>query len=183
MTCTRFLTAAAILMACGCTESPAGPTYVIGTIPEPQTLTVTGTVLTDSSVSPLAVSLRLDSGELIDLVGSQAQRLATLDGAQVQLRGNWGITDSTPLDSDVSLDSVRPAFAVDDFVVLAVGGRPAIDGIVGQDEGLGTYYLQLTTGDVYWFEDGTADFEALVGRRIWVTGSTEDPPLVCGVID
>jgi hypothetical protein len=131
-------------------------------------------------ISSVGVSLRLlESGELIDLVGSEAPRIAALPGAELELSGTWAGPIYAPLESDV--DPVKPAFAVGEFLVLAVGGRPAMDGILEQDEG--RYYLRLTTGDVYWFEEGPSDFDAYIGERLWVTGSVDDPPLTFGVIE
>src|SRR6185369_11059410 len=121
MTRTRLL-AAAVLIACGCRESPVGPAYSVGGVsPTPLGPTViTGTVLVDGSVSPAAVSLQLESGMLVTLVGYEAQRLGILDGAEVELRGAWTVTDSPLLDTDVSLDPVKPTFSVDRFQVKVV---------------------------------------------------------------
>jgi hypothetical protein len=65
--------------------------------------------------------------------------------------------------------------------VLVVEGRAAMDGVLEQDEG--RYYLRLATGDVFWFEEGPSEFDANIGKRIWVTGSVDDPPLTFGVIN
>lgn len=178
---THLLTAAAILMLCGCSESPSAPGYPIGTgttLPEP--IIITGTITVDSSVSPALANLRLDTGELVRLVGSEAPRLANLDGAGVQLHGDWSSPVSPPFDNDVSITSIRPSFAVAGFLVLAVGGRPAMDGLLGEADG--QYYLTLTTGSIIWLDAAPSDFEAALGRRIWVTGSMENPPLEFGVI-
>ena len=182
MTRARLLTAA-VLIACGCRESPVGPAYSVGVVsPTPLGPTViTGTVSIDGSVSPAAVSLQLESGMLVTLVGYEAQRLAILNGAEVELRGAWTVTDSPLLDTDVSLDPVRPTFSVDRFQVKVVGGRPAIDGMLGQDDG--TYYLELLDGDFVWFDSAPTDFESCLGKRVWVTGSMEDPPFMIGVIE
>ena len=87
MRCAHLLTAAAVLIACGCTESSLGPNYPVGGTPPPppEPVVLTGTI----EVSPTGVALRLESGELVDLVGSEVQRLAPLYGAQVELRGGW----------------------------------------------------------------------------------------------
>ena len=178
MTSTRILTAAAILIACGCTESSTGPRYTaIGDPPPPpEPVVVKGTIMVSSD----AVLLQLESGEIVVLVGSEAERLATLDGDEVQLHGDW-ITGEPPLETDDSLDAIRPQFAVADFLVLAVAGRPAIDGLLIKEGG--SYYLTLVSGDVLWLDDGPSVFESYVGKRIWVTGSMADPPLEFGVIE
>jgi len=130
---------------------------------------ITGTV----GVSSVGTFLRLENGGIVDIVGSEAKRLAPLDGAQVQVRGTWS--------DEIAYDLVRPALQAEVFLVLAVGGRPAIDGVLQEDEG--RYYLRLTAGDVYWFEEWPSDFDAYLGKRIWVTGSMDDPPLAFGVIE
>src|SRR5215217_7361413 len=134
MTRAQLLTAA-VLIACGCTESSVGPGNSVGgasppSLPGPSI--ITGTVSVDGSISPVAVSLRLESGALVALVGSEAQRLGILDGAEVELRGAWTILDSPLFDTDDSLSPVTPTFGVDGFQVLVVGGRAAIDGLLGQ---------------------------------------------------
>lgn len=179
MTRAQLFIAAAVLIACGCTDSSLGPTNVgvpSATPPQIPISVITGTVVTESS-TPLGVILRLDSGELVELVGSEASRLVMVDGAEVQLRGTW--TD--PLLEQLRND-VTSAFAVEEFLVLAVAGNPAMDGVLGQEDG--RYYLHLTGGDdVFWFDDAPTEFDANIGKRIWVTGSSEDPPLRFGVID
>jgi hypothetical protein len=177
---THLLTAAAMLVLSGCSESPAAPGYPIGSGTPPDPIIITGIISADSSISPAGVSLRLDTGELVRLVGSEAQRLANLDGAGVQLRGDWSSPVSPPYDSDLSLESIRPSFAVADFLVLAVGGRPAMDGLLGEADG--QYFLTLASGAVLWLNAVPSAFEAGLGLRVWVTGSMEDPPLEFGVI-
>jgi hypothetical protein len=178
MTRAHLLTAAAVLIACGCSDSSVEPNNSVGVAPPelPAPVVIRGTV----EVSSVGVSLRvLESGELIDLVGSEAQRIAPLYGAELQLSGTWTGPIYSPLESDV--DPVKPAFAVGEFLVLVVEGRAAMDGVLEQDEG--RYYLRLATGDVFWFEEGPSEFDANIGKRIWVTGSVDDPPLTFGVIN
>ena len=181
MTRTQLLTAAAVLIAYGCTESSVGPGKPVETSsptpPELQLSVITGTVVTERSRPPLQVVLRLGWGDLVELVGSQASRLAILDGAEVELRGTW--TSELLLQPPADVTS---AFAVDQFLVLEVEGRPAMDGVLGQDSG--RYYLQPTRGgDVFWFENAPSEFDADIGKRIWVTGSITDPPLRFAVIN
>lgn len=180
MTRAQLLTAAAVLIAYGCKESSLGPgTPVGGTRPIPPQLqlsVITGTVVTERSAPPLRVVLRLEWGELVELVGSQVPRLVPLDGVEVQLRGTWTSPISAPP------GDVTSVFSVSNFLVLAVAGRPAMDGVLGQEAG--SYYLDLTgADDVFWFADGPSEFDATIGKRIWVTGSIADPPLRFGVIN
>jgi hypothetical protein len=169
----QLLTAAAVLIACGCTESSVGPANPpgVGTLPEPpEQVVITGTV----GVSPDGTFLQLESGDIVDIVGSEAQRLAPLDGAQVHVRGTW-------VGGELLYNALRPALQAEVFLVLAVGGRPAMDGRLDEEEG--RYYLRLTAGDVHWFEEGPSDFADYLGKRLWVTGSMENPPLTFGVIE
>jgi hypothetical protein len=178
MTRAHLLTAAAVLIACGCSDSSVGPNNSVGVAPPelPAPVVIRGTV----ELSSVGVALRLlETGELIDIVGSEAPRIGALDGAELQLSGIWTGPIYSATDSDA--DPIKPAFAVGEFLVLAVGGRPAMDGVLEQDEG--RYYLRLTAGDVYWFEEGPSEFDANIGKRLWVTGSMEDPPLTFGVIE
>jgi hypothetical protein len=178
MTRAHLFTAAAILIACGCTESSVGPNSPAGVAPPelPAPVLIRGTV----ELSSVGVSLRLsESGELIDLVGSETERIAALYGAELQLSGTWLGPFYSGRDSDGG--PLRAAFSVGEFLVLAVGGRPAMDGVLEQNEG--RYYLQLAAGDVFWFDEGPSDFDANIGKRIWVTGSVDDPPLTFGVIE
>ena len=178
MTRAYLLTAAAFLIACDRTESSVAPNYPAGVAPPelPAPVVLRGTV----EVSSVGVSLRLlESGELIDLVGSEEPRIAALYGAELQLSGTWIGPIYSPL--DIGAGPVKPALAVAEFLVLAVAGRPAMDGLLEQDEG--RYYLRLAAGDVFWFEEGPSEFDANIGKRIWVTGSVDDPPLTFGVIE
>src|SRR6186997_2766077 len=108
MTRAQLLTAA-VLIACGCTESSVGPAYSGGGPPPPNLgpTVITGTVSIDGSASPVAVSLQLESGGVVALVGGEAQRLGILDGAKVELRGAWTVVESR-LETDDAIDSPIP---------------------------------------------------------------------------
>ena len=184
MTRAQLLTAA-VLVVCGCTESSVGPGSSGGGTPPPPPpnlgLTViTGTVSIDGSASPVAVSLQLESGAVVALVGGEAQRLGILDGAEVELRGAWTVVESR-LETDDAIDSPIPTFEVDRFQVLVVGGRAAIDGMLAEEDG--TYYVELLDGDLVWLDSAPSDFQACLGKRVWVTGSMDDPPFMIGVIE
>jgi len=176
MTRAHLFTAAAVLIACGCTESSVGPVGQVPSLPLELSV-IKGTVVTERSRPPLGVTLRFEWGEIVDLVGAEVPRLVSLDAAEVQLSGTW-ISPGSP---SLSVGPVRSAFKVAEFLVLAVGGRPAMDGVLGKEED--RYYLRPTSGDVVWFEAGPSEFGANIGKRIWVTGSMEDPPLRFGVIN
>jgi hypothetical protein len=184
MTRAQLLTAA-VLIACGCTESSVGPgSSGGGTPPPPPNLgltVITGTVSIDGLASRRAVSLQLESGGVVALVGAEAQRLRILDGAEVELRGAWTVGDGSRLETDDAIDSPIPTFEVDRFQVLVVGGRAAIDGMLAEE--YGTYYVELLDGDLVWLDSAPSDFQSCLGKRVWVTGSVDDPPFMIGVID
>jgi len=102
-------------------------------------------------------------------------------GAEVEVNGAWTILDSPLLEADVPLDPLGPTFQVDRFQVLVVGGRAAIDGLLGEDNG--AYYLELLAGNRIWLNSAPSDFKSCLGKRVWVTGSVDDPPFMIGVID
>jgi hypothetical protein len=166
-----------LLIACGCRESSGLDTSVDSTGPSSDLIAITGTVVADASVSPLQIYLLDGTDQRVNVVGSEAQRLASLDGAKVQLRGSWIGKVLPPFVHE----SVSPRFAITGFLVLAVGGRQAMDGVVGEEEG--RYYLRLTAGNAYWFKTTPSEFKDYIGKRIWVTGWLDNSALTYGVID
>ena len=178
MTRARLLTAVAVVIACGCTESVAPDESVglKGGFP-PDLESIKGTVIADAAAAPVQVYVQVGADERVKIVGSEAHQLVSLAGAEVELHGRWA-GQALPVFID---EPVRPPFALAEFVVLAVGGRRAMDGVLGENEG--RYYLRLTAGDAYWFDDTPSEFDTYIGRRIWVTGWLDRPPLTYGVID
>jgi len=172
MTRAQLLTAVAVLIACSCRDS----TEPIVTRPGPSDQTsITGTVIADASLSPVQIYLLDGTDQRVAVIGSEAQRLASLDGAQVQLSGNWISKVLPPLVHQ----SVSPRFALTGFLVLAVGGHQAMDGVLEQDAG--RYYLRRTGADAYWFKTTPSEFSDYIGKRIWVTG-WDNSALTYGVI-
>jgi hypothetical protein len=47
----------------------------------------------------------------------------------------------------------------------------------------GTYYVELLGGDLVWLDSAPSDFSSCLGKRVWVTGSLDDPPFMIGVIE
>ena len=178
MTRARLLTAVAVVIACGCTESVAPDESVglKGGVP-PDLESIKGTVIADAAAAPVQVYVQVGADERVKIVGLEAHQLVSLDGAEVELHGRWA-SQALPVFID---EPVRPPFALAEFVVLAVGGRRAMDGVLGENEG--RYYLRLTAGDAYWFGDTPSAFDTYIGKRIWVTGWRDRPPLTYGVID
>ena len=178
MTRARLLTAVAVVIACGCTESvaPDESVGIKGGVP-PDLESIKGTIIADAAVAPVQVYVQLGADERVHVVGSNAHQLLSLVGAEVELHGRWA-GQALPVFID---EPVRPPFALADFVVLAVAGRQAMDGVLGENEG--RYYLRLTAGDAYWLDDMPSEFSTYVGRRIWVTGWIDRRPMTYGVID
>ena len=179
MTRAHLLTAVAVVIACGCTKSSVGPDDSVGIKGgyPPALESMRGTVVADAAVLPVQVYLQVGADERVKVVGSDVHRLVSLDGARVLLHGRWA-SQALPEFID---EPVSPPFALADFVVLAVGGREAMDGVLGED--LGRYYLRLTAGDAYWFANAPSEFNSHLGQRIWVTGWRDRAPLTYGLID
>jgi hypothetical protein len=123
------------------------------------------------------VMLRTGDGRDILLVGANLASVASVDSAEVEVRGAW---------------AVNGALEVNDFVVRSVEGAPAMDGILiaqydgsGQDLVGGTllgYALQLTRGGLIALTDPPADLIAHLGERVWVTGDPNAAPTAFGFI-
>jgi hypothetical protein len=178
MTRARLLTAVAVVIACGCTESvaPDESVGIKGRFPS-DLESIKGTIIADAAAAPVQVYVQVGADERVRIVGSEAHQLVSLDGAEVELHGRWA-GQALPVFID---EPVRPPFALADFVVLAVGGRQAMDGVLGED--LGRFYLRLTAGDAYWFASAPSEFNAHIGKRIWVTGWRDRAGLTYGLID
>ena len=187
MTRARLLAAASALVLLGCSNDfPVSPDAPFNP-GKPELTGITGRVVADPGFGQQGIHLQEPSGGLILLHGTEAQRLASVDGADVIVRGYW-IGGGQPLanvcllhehESPATWDTAA-VFTVDNFTVLAVAGRSAIDGVVVEADGF--YGVRLGGDVIYWFDDPPSDLMALVGERIWVTGTTEEAPLTFGVI-
>ncbi|MGQ0647974.1 MAG: hypothetical protein ACT4P7_10410 [Gemmatimonadaceae bacterium] len=167
------------MVACG--ESPTYPALPYnGGTPAPQ-VELVGTIEVESGFDQPEIRLVQASGERTLLIGSEAQRLIQLAGADVLVRGGWVGTGLPEVEAQALMywDSAM-GLNVSEFVVLAVDGRAAMDGVVIEADG--HFALRLSDGTIHTFDDGVMDLAAYVGARIWVTGSMEDPPLALGVI-
>ena len=164
MNSSRLLAFASVVALCACGGSAPAPTGLAGTSPAAPALTeLSGTVVL--SLTDLApVSLQTQDG-LIPLEGDGAVPMASVIGADVQVRGSW---------------DANPALVVESFLVVAVKGLPAFDGIVeSKSDG---YALRLGDGTDHTLADAPADLIAYVGYRVWVTDSPDASTIQFGVI-
>lgn len=164
---TLFLLAAAVTLGCSDRNSPTAPWT--GNDPQhpiaPSTVEFTGTVVVEETGDHPSVQLQFADGELIPLLGNEAALLARVAGGEVLVRG--------------TLDA-SPGMVVEQFQVLAMHGRPAIDGVLVETEsGLA---LRLSGGSLRSVSDPEGGFAALIGARLWITG-LDEPPVEYGVID
>ena len=106
-----------------------------------------------------------DGAELYRLVGSQSSALASVDGADVVVRGTF---------------EADPGFVVEEFQVTGMLGRPALDGVlVATDEG---FALRLNDGSLRAVENLTSECADFIGSRLWVIGFEKGSEVVFGRI-
>ena len=157
---------AVMLFACS-EHSATGPISPANTFPQaPSVAVMTGVIVVSGSDEAGAIFLKESSGALTMLIGTETDRLASVDGAEVEVRGTW---------------DAPPGLVVESFTVLAVDGRPAIDGVLvyAADQ----YALQLADGSLYELADPPEALTSHIGERLWVTGgAAEDEPIQFGVI-
>ena len=155
----------AICIAAGvaaCTSDPVStptfPAVITPTTPPLRSLVGTvdllqgGVFLTQAEVS-------------IRLIGSEADALRSLAGAEVEVRGT---------------NIAAEAFLVSSFSVRMVDGQPATDGILEEvPEGYG---LWMPDNTLKMIVDPPAELIQYVGERVWIAGPADQPPVAFGVI-
>jgi hypothetical protein len=172
--------AVSILAVLACADPPSGPsddpssTYVPPStyVPRGSFVTLNGIVHTAGNVAS-GVVLQTD-GDEIRLAGSETARLKRVEGAEVEVRGMWNMVD---------------ALTVNDFLVRAVNGVAALDGVLimmwgdgPESEFLG-YGVRLTRGArIVPLVDPPQGLIEHAGKRVWVTGALGGPPMAYGVI-
>jgi hypothetical protein len=170
MTRAYSLAALSLVAALACSDHQVGtsPTEPGGTTlpPVSSIAEVTGIVLVNWINGAPAIHLTQQDGALILLVGTEARTLASVPGGEVVVHGTW---------------DANPGLVVADFQVLSMGGRPALDGVVEMRDGGLT--LRLKDGSYFDLADIPAELSAIVGDRIWLTGSSANPPVQFGVIE
>jgi hypothetical protein len=150
-----------------CHDSPQAPTSSTGTTPTAARVDrVIGVIArADEATFPSSMLLQPSDGPSITLIGLGLWRLARVVGAEVQVDGTW---------------TAGHRFEMSGFLVVAVGGRPAADGMLVQtDNGYG---LRLGNGSYRALIDPPESLIAFVGQRVWVTGPDDAPPNAFGLI-
>jgi hypothetical protein len=129
--------------------------------------TLRGTVINNPAgqETPSPIMLLESDGTMVGLWGEQLTALSTVIGAEVDVQGQF---------DDVEL------LTVESFVVVAVGGQPASDGVLERTED--GYGLRLMTGGVRDIKDPSQELQLHVGDRLWITGPDDGPPTAFGVI-
>jgi hypothetical protein len=111
------------------------------------------------------VELRDVDGDVFRLVGTQMSALASVDGAEVVA---WGSYDA------------HPGFAVDQFAVTEMHGRPALDGVLEVTRR--GYALRLASGRLRALPGAPRRCAEYIGSRIWVVGWKTGETLEFGLI-
>jgi hypothetical protein len=165
-----FLSAVGLIAVGACTDSPSAPYIPTFTSPAPSLTTLRGIVHVTGRSVPV---LTTDDNEWA-LAGPELSRLESVDGADVEVRGTW--------------DAVG-ALLVSDFLVRAIDGVEAMDGVLMEiyaydfDEEFIGYGLRLTrTALVVPLTDPPNGLLEHLGERVWVTGAVNGPPSAFGVI-
>jgi hypothetical protein len=165
--------AAAVLVGCSSADQTTAPVLGPGITPpsRPAAQTLRGTVVSTPTQEILPqLSIRIDDGTLVGLIGPEAAPLVSVIGAEVEVVGN------TPTDLLVSQALVE----VERFVVLSVSGADVSDGILELIDG--AYSLDLVTGGRRQLADPPTDLADHVGERIWLSKADDGSPLTYGVI-
>jgi hypothetical protein len=121
--------------------------------------TLRGTVAVVGSAPMTAVVLRTPAGLAVQLTGEEAGRLRGLGGAEVWVEGAPG--DGQPTSGAGSTFHVRR------FVVRAVDGEPALDGVLLRQGD--AYLLERVEGGRVAVAEPPDALRALVGQRVWIT--------------
>jgi hypothetical protein len=70
-------------------------------------------------------------------------------------------------------------FAVTAFIVRAIGGAAVVDGVLVRD---GSRFVLRTRTDKLALGNAPAEFDSLVGARLWIGGQLDSGPYVYGLI-
>jgi hypothetical protein len=161
-----MVAAATAFALAACDKSPVAPAPNHAATPTASAaIDLIGIVGATGPTQIQPVMLTLDDGSTITLTGEAVRPMRSVIGAQTDVRGiRDGVGD----------------FEVSGFLVLAVGGQPAADGMLQQmADG---YALQRADGTYRAVLNPSAALLAHLGQRVWVTGPEDAPPAAFGVI-
>ena len=168
------LVAACLITSTSCSDSTA-PTARSSSGPSsptpqsPSFITASGTIHIGHTDMGAVVLITGNGNDLV-LIGTEADNLLSLDGAEVDVRGLW---DAGTL-------------VVSDFLVRRVGGMEVLDGIltmvVDDETGDVGYGISLTRGSYVPLIDLPNELIAHIGQRVWVTDPADGQPLHFGLI-
>lgn len=160
----RALTLTALLIV-GCNEPLAVESRVSPPLP-PSPETGNGEVVRLGIVDQLDQELWLVNGEESTyLVGAGAAPLASIVGAEVEVRGTFDAADG---------------LVVSMFLVRGMKGMPAADGYLEEDHG--SYLLVRVDGSIVEVLDPPLELRENLGKRVWIAGPEGHPPVSFGVI-
>jgi hypothetical protein len=169
MTRSHLFTVAAVLSLVACTDNPsailAGPVNPSPIPALPATAMIAGRISVSGLGDDPVVELSDEHGDVYRLLGNETIALASVDGGDVIAYGTW---------------DASPGFVVQEFQVVAMYGRPALDGVLEvSEEG---FALRLTDGSIRLVPGLTGDGADYVGARLWVIGWDENSDVVFGLI-
>lgn len=170
MTRSHLFTVAAVLSLVACTDNPnsfGGP--VSPSLPSGPTSSgpamIAGRISVSGQGDDRVVELTDLHGDVFRLVGNETAALASVDGGDVIAFGTW---------------DANPGFVVQEFQVVGMQGRPALDGVLEMSEE--GFALRLTDGSIHLVPGLTEECANYIGARLWVVGWDENTDVVFGLI-
>jgi len=164
-----MISVATALSLVACTEnSPALRAGPFAPLPPPSSFPMSvlgGTIIVSVQGADSVVQLLDLHGDLFRLVGNQTAALASVNGGDVIAYGTW---------------DANPGFVVQEFKVVGMLGRPALDGVLEVlEEG---FALRLADGSIRLIPGLSGDCADYVGERLWIIGWDEGSDVVFGRI-
>ena len=166
-----IFTLAAVVSIVGCTDNagnaltgPNDPSQPL--LPTPSLSTIAGRISVTGIGSDRLVELRDANGTAYRMVGDQTGALASVDGGDVIARGTF---------------DANPGFVVQDFQVIGMRGRPALDGVL--EVTAGGFAVRLQDGSLRVIPGLPSECAEHVGARVWVIRFDEPSGVEFGRID